>query len=802
MARIWSRWETVLSLSLALAAGAACGLSPKGADFDKPQDGMDGTLDPDGGSAGSGGQGGGIDIDPGDAEPGDDAGLALDVQPADLQTITVTAGQTSPAVTFTATLDGKPANPAWSVDRGDVGSIPGQPSDTATFTPTGKTGGLATVVASLNGKTVERRVLVRLVANQNGADVNNPATASQIATDVADLKNGGGIGGVGGEGLGSGVTDTNLLDALDNPASDGQAEGLELLYPYDGTVWPRGLLAPLLMWRWNQNDADAIRIELETTSGSFSWKGTFARPAILSTTGGTFIRHPIPQDVWEMATNTAGGPTVDSSKDRLRVRLTIAKNGQAYGPVEQTWSIAPTRLSGIIYYNSYGTQLAKNFGGAVGGDKRFGGAVLSIRVGDTGPKLVAGSHSALDREGCRVCHSVSPNGSRLIVQGPADATSNVYDLDPTGPATSKVLQNNAEFAGIYPDGSLALTSTGQLLPLPDDAVPMPTTGLSEVTRLASPKFSNDGKLVAFAPYSATLVTNPKQKLVVMDFDAATGTFSNPVTVVDETGQPSGVRPGWPAFFPDNEAVVYHRQLSYGNEAESHDLRTRRGVRAQIYWTGIDGADKATRLNWLNGYDDSGQSYLPKLNQPVVLACTADNTQVGGIDATHANDTDYNYEPTVNPVASGGYAWVVFTSRRLYGNVAIIPPFCSDPRGVDLVENITPKKLWVAAIDLDAKPGEDGSHPAFYLPGQELLAGNSLGFWVLDPCRPDGESCESGDQCCGGFCRPSGQGGQLVCSEAPPDAQCSRLQEKCESAGDCCDPGHLCVGGFCVEPGPK
>ena len=38
---------------------------------------------------------------------------------------------------------------------------------------------------------------------------------------------------------------------------------------------------------------------------------------------------------------------------------------------------------------------------------------------------------------------------------------------------------------------------------------------------------------------------------------------------------------------------------------------------------------------------------------------------------------------MNPVPSGGYAWVVFTSRRLYGNVATINPFYSDPRYHDL-----------------------------------------------------------------------------------------------------------------------
>ena len=38
---------------------------------------------------------------------------------------------------------------------------------------------------------------------------------------------------------------------------------------------------------------------------------------------------------------------------------------------------------------------------------------------------------------------------------------------------------------------------------------------------------------------------------------------------------------------------------------------------------------------------------------------------------HDADHELNYEPTVAPIASGGYAWVVFMSRRMYGNVATI-----------------------------------------------------------------------------------------------------------------------------------
>ena len=167
-----------------------------------------------------------------------------------------------------------------------------------------------------------------------------------------------------------------------------------------------------------------------------------------------------------------------------------------------------------------------------------------------------------------------------------------------------------------------------------------------------------------------------------------------------------------------------------------------------------------------------------------------------------DDMTLNYEPTVNPVPSGGYAWVVFTSRRLYGNVATINPYWSDPRNEDLSSTPTTKKLWVAAIDLNATPGTDPSHPAFYLPAQELLAGNARGFWVVDPCQQDGTSCVTGDECCGGYCRAA-RGRRRAHVHATQPA-CSQEYEKCTTTADCCgaNVGIQCIDGFCSQGSPK
>jgi len=785
-------WVVVLGSAV---AANACGSKPSVNNHgNDPFDAGNNDQDAAAGSNGND-DGGGLVVGIGDG--GDSGGVSetLTIK-ADSSTVTVDVGKALPEVAIHAFLGKDPVKVAWSVDRGDLASIsPGVGTDTA-LVPTGNSAGKVRVIAALDQQQAEAAITIQIQGTQNGADTSIPGQAAQIPSSVGELTKGGGPGGVGGQGLGVAITDKTVLEALDDPASDGSDSNLKLVYPYDGTVFPRGVLAPLVAWDWSKGDADAVKIELSTKSGSFQWSGSFGRPAILADSKGPFVQHPIPQDVWERASNSASGKA-----DPLTVAVTVASGKEAFGPIKQEWVIADARLSGIIYYNSYGTQLAKNYSGAVGGDGKFGGATLGIRVGDADPKLVAGSSGA--QANCRVCHSVSADGSRLVSPN-QDGSAFAYALNVNGNADETKMGVYTEFPGIYPDGSLALSGTGQLLQLPEATASMPATGLSDIaTNIGTPVFSPDGKRVVFNPVSGGSLANPTQKLVVVDFDRQSLVFSNPLTAVDYTGQPEETRPGWPAFFPDGKSIVYHHQTKAGGDGNKlGDLRTRKGSLARIYWNGLSGTETSTALDRLNGFDENGDSYLAPLSAPVTLSCKGDGQTVGDIQTSHESDVDLNYEPTVNPVSGGGYAWVVFTSRRRYANVATIPPFCSDPRGVDLIQNITPKKLWVAAIDLDAKPGEDASHPAFYLPGQELLAGNSRGFWVLDPCRADGDSCATGDQCCNGFCQPDADTGALVCGAKPPQYSCSGLQEKCEKDVDCCDKTHSCIGGFCGPVVPK
>ena len=231
-------------------------------------------------------------------------------------------------------------------------------------------------------------------------------------------------------------------------------------------------------------------------------------------------------------------------------------------------------------------------------------------------------------------------------------------------------------------------------------------------------------------------------LGVMTFDKTTKQFG-PLTTLHT---PAVARTAlFPSFLPTNDGVVFERETRYNG----HDYG---GTRSDARRRAAEPGARTSARTPSSGGSTSRRS-TPKrpARQPERQERRRSYLPTG--PNAHDDDTTLNYEPTVNPVPSGGYAWVVFTSRRLYGNVATINPFYSDPRFHDLTSTPTPKKLWVAAIDLNAPAGTDPSHPAFYLPAQELLAGNSRGYWVVDPCKSDGNSCETGDECCGGFCRP-------------------------------------------------
>jgi hypothetical protein len=85
-----------------------------------------------------------------------------------------------------------------------------------------------------------------------------------------------------------------------------------------------------------------------------------------------------------------------------------------------------------------------------------------------------------------------------------------------------------------------------------------------------------------------------------------------------------------------------------------------------------------------------------------------------------------------------------------------------------------------------------------------MAGNMRGFWALDPWQQNGTSCNSGDQCCSGFCRNQSSDGGSVLTCVPPPSGCAQEYEKCTTSADCCgaSQGYQCINGYCAQPAPQ
>ncbi len=278
-----------------------------------------------------------------------------------------------------------PVSVAWAIDRGEVGMA----AASGLLSPSGIIGGKANVLASVGSRTVSTSVTIRIRSTQNGA-----AAAGDAGAD-----SGGGARRSRRRGRRpcwhrGGRCDQGRCCSgrrWPTPGSNGST--------YDGTVWPRGLLAPQLQWEPGaQTDYDAVLIKI--TEANYEYQGFFKK------NGARFINHP--------SRRTCG--------DRWRSRTLRARTSPYRFPqpprapllADPSWkAVASAPLKGIVYYNSYGTKLAKNYTGALGPDTNFGGATLGIRGGSTDPTLVAGDSTA---GGCRVCHSVSANGAAMATE--------------------------------------------------------------------------------------------------------------------------------------------------------------------------------------------------------------------------------------------------------------------------------------------------------------------------------------------------------------------------------------------------
>jgi len=512
------------------------------------------------------------------------------------------------------------------------------------------------------------------------------------------------------------------------------------LYPYDKTVFPRGIISPTMQFAGGASDAEYVHI----TSRTLDYKGYFAGGAAGQ------VSLSLPQKSWDAVTAAVG------SGDTADVQVTKISASSVTGPLSESWPIAQGSVRGTIFYESYGST-------AAGG--RDSAGILKINPGATAPTVFQSAATG----GCTaICHAASADGS-TIVSATGLSTSGSWSTSSSSSITTAT-DTIFTYMGPYPDGTFGMSATNYGVIYAASATSrlydtrtganIPAAGWdSTITAAGTPSFSPDGTQIAFMHEDENANTIAKA-----DFDVSTKTFSN---ITDLATESSGYA-AWPAFTPDDKLVLFQTGSSSTFETDCQ-------VTGDLY--GVDVASHTvTRLNVLDGYTGSSTaSYLP------------------------ANDPGLNFAPTMLAEAVGGYFWAVFTSHRSYGSM-LASKANSDGLGLSNCtggqQDEANGKLWVAAIDIGAAAGTDPSHPAFYLDGQELQADNLRGYWTLPACQNLGTKCESGDQCCSGFCR-IGDGGATVCVAKPPG--CSNEYESCATSSNCCSGGDQCINDRCAMP---
>jgi hypothetical protein len=623
------------------------------------------------------------------------------------------------------------------------------------------------------------------------------------------------------------------------PTTTGAADTLSVLYPYPATVFPLGLPSPLIQWSASTT-ASAVKVTLRfpaTGTPIFSWSEIV--PEVQTAPTPTLAAQPraiIPQSVWQDFQETVVRNSGATGGDAIfAIQRYVA--GSLKAEVPTTIHFANGQLKGNVFYNSYGTNLVQNFGYTLNG-AAFGAATLQVAANGTTPSVVVGYNDpTLSGAGCRVCHNAAAGGTRILSNSyltngnsgsGSEATSFLYDTTLATPALIQASQslvgsfgsNVDTYAALSPDGSYLFSSAA---PASANVASQLYTAAGATIlsnapaglHAASPAFSPDAAHVAFNFYSGSAsplsaASGDGVSLAMMDF-APPSTFSNFRTLYT----PTALYSVWPTFLPPGQnGIVFQNEITSNGRDWAGTRSTcdgtgscnNVGATAEIWWVSTGTTPVATKLTNLNG-----GSYLPR------SAGGANYHGTAAQNSTYYEEV-YNYEPAALPVAIGGYSWVAFTSRRLYGNVATINPYWSDPRFQDLRAQPTTKKIWVAAISNNPTPGTDPSFPAFYLPGQELLAGNSRAYFTLAACEAPGAPtpanlCTSNLDCCGGTATPA----TAVCQLDPPPlanpptshcvatstSSCVADGASCTNDAQCCNfaSGSRCGSGTCAPTPP-